>query len=323
MKAVITFFLLLLILAVIFPWASAQFAQNLAVVFDPPFPKVGGEVTAKAVLTGADSSLSSFEWYKNGRRELTASGKGKNTFTFRLGPEARTVIDSVAITPDGSRLLATQAITRERPILLWWADTSSPAWYKGKASPSSGSTVTIFAVPGSGFGERSSDLVYSWSVNVEPRPEISGTGRDHFTLKVSRVSDVIQQVNIRISNSAKTIAQEATLLLPTIRPEILVYKLLPTGGIDFSKLVTLFAGESGGTFDFAAVPFFFRSDHLSTLKYNWRINDRALDSTAKDPHVLSLKTRSGDVSQNAITVRAAGSGADAQEAESAFTASFR
>ena len=323
MKSLTSLFILLLLAVAVLPGASAELAQGLSVVFDPPFPKAGETVTAKAVLTGTDSSLSSFEWYKNGRQELTASGKGKNSFSFKLGTESRTTVDVIVVTPEGSRLSATQATTRERPALVWWADTLAPVWYKGKVSPSPGATVNILAIPGTGFGEKAENLIYSWSVNLEQRPEISGTGRDRFTLKVSLVSDIIQQVTVRISNSAQTIAQEATLLLPTRRPEVLVYKLLPTGGVDFSKMVTLFAGESGGTFDFAAVPFFFRSDQLSLLKYDWRVNNQAVGGTTQKPHIISLKTKSGDASQNNVSVKTSGGGADTQEADFTFTASFR
>ncbi|MBI2055551.1 MAG: hypothetical protein HYT42_01520, partial [Candidatus Sungbacteria bacterium] len=43
--------------------------------------------------------------------------------------------------------------------LYWWADTTTPHWYKGKALPSLGSRVTVLAladVPDAG------ELNYRW-----------------------------------------------------------------------------------------------------------------------------------------------------------------
>jgi len=323
-KLAIKFTILLLVLTALAPYtANTQTLENLALALNPPFPKSGEEVRAEAILTGADPALASFEWYKDGKLDKTSSGKGKNTFNLRLENEARIVIDLVVTTPGGNRLSATRAITKEKPILIWWADTSVPPGYKGKALPSPGSTVTVMAIPGAGFGEPASSLLYSWNINVEPYPGISGVGKNSFTLKTSLVPGVSQQIVVKISNTSKTIIQETTLILPTHNTELLVYKLAPAGLMDFSNAVSAFEGDAGIISDLIAVPFYFRQDQLAALNFVWSVGGQAIPGGDK-PNILSLKTNTGETSENSISVNASsGSRLEKQEASYLFSANFR
>ncbi|MBI2639708.1 MAG: hypothetical protein HYW90_02330 [Candidatus Sungbacteria bacterium] len=323
-KSISQFFVLILLLAALSPHAAlTQTLQNLTLAINPPFPKAEEEVQAKAILVGADQDLSSFEWYKDGKQDKSASGKGKNVFIFKVGNGPRTIIDAVVMTPDGNRLSATRAITRERPVIIWSANTSVPLWYKGKPLPSPGSTVTIMALPGAGFGESASELFYSWNINLEPHPEVSGIGKNKFTLKTSLVPDVSQQIIVRISNANQTIAQEATLILPTRSTELLVYRLTPAGLTDFSKTISEFGGTAGGIFDFIATPFYFRQDLAFPPVFVWSVSGQASPSGDK-PNILSIKTNSGESSESAVSISAsAGKGIEKQEAEYLFRARFR
>lgn len=103
----------------------------------------------------------------------------------------------------------------------------------------------------------------------------------------------------------------------------MVYPLSPTGGVDFSQIISLFNGESGETYDFIAEPFFFRPDQLKALKFSWQINDKALEGNFTKPNILTLKTTPGGTSQNTIRISAVGFGANTQEASTIFTANFR
>lgn len=300
-----------------------QTLQNLALAINPPFPKSGEEVRVEAILVGADQNLSSFEWFRDGKQDKPASGKGKNIFTFKMEDKARTVIDSVVTTPDGNRLSATRAITREHPIITWWTNTSVPLWYKGKPLPSPGSTVTIMATPGAGFGEPAPGLFYSWNINLEPHPEISGIGKNKFTLKTSFVPGTSQQIIVRISNGSQTITQEAKLILPTRSPELLVYQLTPAGLTDFSRVISEFGGAAGGIFDFIAAPFYFRQDQPTQPALTWSVSGQAIPGGDK-PNILSIKTNTGESSQNTVSVRAsAGKGNEKQEAKYLFNVNFR
>ena len=320
-------FFSLIILGILFFASSlatkAQFAEDLSIAFEPAFPRQGQTVTAKAILTASSPAQASFQWFLNNKNVADASGKGKNSFTFTLGTASRTTVEVVVTTAAGTRLEAAKAITPGQAVITWWTDTSVPVWFQGKAIASTGSTATLYAVPAPGFGENPSNLLYSWTVNLEPRPEVSGVGRNRFALKVSLVENVIHQVNVKISNVTQTITQEATILLPTKAPELIVYQLLPTGGVDLSEALSLFGGNSGETYDVVAEPFFFRPDQLKNLKYVWRVNDKAIEGSFTKPNVLTLKTAPGGASQNAIQVNATGAAPNLQEASSFFTANFR
>lgn len=320
-------FFSLIILGIAFFAASlaveAQFAQEMSITFDPAFPRAGQTVTVKAVLTASDPAQTSFQWFLNGKSVAGAAGKGKDGFTFTLGAGGRTTIDVVAVTAEGTRLEATKAVTPAQAVITWWTYTSVPVWFQGKALASPGSTVTLYAVPGAGFGENPSNLLYSWTINLETHPEVSGVGRNRFTLKVSLVENVIHQVNVHISNIDQTIVQEATVLLPARAPELLVYQLLPTGGVDFSKMLSIFNGNSGETYDFIAQPFFFRPDQLKNFKFSWQVNDKTIAGNFAKPGILTLKTTPGGASQNTVRVDATGPAPNLQGASATFYANFR
>ncbi len=303
--------------------ANAQFAEELSITFDPSSPHAGDTVTAQAKLTASDPAKASFQWFLNGKNIADASGKGKSSFSFTLGVGGRTTVDVNVITADGTQLTATKAVTAGQAVIMWWTDTSVPVWYQGKALASPGSTATLYAVPGVGFGENASNLLYAWTVNLEPHPEVSGVGRNRFDLKVSLVENVTHQVDVHISNVGQTIAQEATILLPTRAPELMVYPLFPTGGVDFSKMLSIFNGNSGETYDFIAQPFFFRPDQLKNIKFSWQVNDKTIEGDFTKPNVLTLKTTPGGTSQNTVRVDALGPTPDLQGASATFYANFR
>lgn len=303
--------------------ANAQFAEELSITFDPSSPRAGNAVTVQAKLTASDPAKASFQWFLNGKNIADASGKGKSSFVFTLGVGGRTTVEVNVITADGTQLTATKAVTAGQAVIIWWTDTSVPTWYQGKAMASPGSTATLYAIPGVGFGENPSNLLYSWTINLEPHPEVSGIGRNRFDLKVSLVENVTHQVNVRISNVDQTIAQEATVLLPTRAPELMVYSLLPTGGVDFSKMLSIFSGNSGETYDFIAQPFFFRPDQLKNIKFSWQVNDKTIEGDFTKPNILTLKTTPGGTSQNTVRVDALGSAPNLQGASANFYANFR
>ena len=317
---------ILLILLAASTWvARAQFTQSVSIVFTPAFPRLGETVTAKAILTTSDPAQASFQWLLNGKSVAGAAGKGKDILTFTLGANSRTTVNVVVITAEGTQLEAAKAATPGQAVITWWADTYVPAWFQGKALASTGSIVTLYAIPAPGFGESPSNLLYSWAINVEPRPEVSGVGKNRFTLKTSLAENIIHQVSVRISNADRTISQEAIVFLPTRAPELLIYQLLPTGGVGFAKALShsIFNGNSGETYDFIAEPFFFRPDQLRNLKYVWRVNDKTVEGDFTDPGVLTLKTEPGGASQNTIRVDAAGAASNLQESSTFFTANFQ
>ncbi|MDO8560895.1 MAG: hypothetical protein Q7R91_01630 [bacterium] len=321
------FFLSLLVLGVLL-FASgaavkAQFAENLSIAIDVASPQPGQTINAKALLSTNNPAQATFQWLLNGKGVPSASGMGKDTFTFTMPTGSRTAVDVVVVTSDGTRLEATKAITLAKAVIVWWADTSVPIWYQGKAISSTGSTATLYAIPGTGFNENPSTLFYFWTINLEAHPEVSGVGRNSFDLKVSLAENVTHQINVRISNATQTITQEAMVLLQTKTPELMVYQLTPTGGVDFSQMLSIFNGNSGETYDFIAEPFFFRPDQIKVLKFSWQLNDKTLEGDFTKPNILTLETTSGGTSQNTVQVDASGLGTNTQESSTFFTANFR
>lgn len=216
-------------------------------------------------------------------------------------------------------------LNRTEPIIVWWTNTSAPPWYEGKALPSTGSTVTVYAIPGTGYGASAKNLTYTWNINAEPQPKISGIGKQTFTIAVSQAENVVHQVSVRVSSPEGTVKKESTLLLQTEQPRLFVYSLLPTGGIASQNAVTNFSGASGETYDFTAVPFFFRPDQLALLKYVWHVNGTDFLNVDK-PRIFSITTDPNETYGASIAVETKGGQKTSllpQEASSFFSVSIR
>lgn len=226
-------------------------------------------------------------------------------------------------TVSGFAVAQTGASNRAEPIILWWTDTSAPAWYEGKQLASTGSTATIYALPGTGYGAGAANLFYSWNINAESQPKISGIGKRTFTIAVSQAENVIHHITVRISSPDGTVKKEASLLLQTERPRLFVYPLMATGGIAVPTTVTNFTGGGGETFEFLAVPFFFRLEEANALSFEWRLNG-GLMPTFTDRAVLVSDP--GETSDNTVTVSARQGGTNVllpHAAQTSFNISFR
>lgn len=323
MKFFLRVIFLVMFLTAIGVSTNAQLPLDVSLIITPTSPAPGEIMTARAVLINGDPQQAIFQWFVNGTAATTVSGKGRDSYSFSFGKDARLTIDVAVTAHDGKRASATRAITREAPVIVWWADTFIPYWYKGKAIPSPESTVTVFAVPGAGFGEPSSALRYSWTVGGESRPEVSGVGKNSFTLTVSRAVNIAHQITVKISNSNQTISQESTAIIPTRQAETLVYRLSPAGWIDTSQPLSAFEGNAGDVHDFIAYPFFFKLTAIPNLIYQWQINEQTIEGAFDRPNVLTLRTRQGEKSANNIRISIKEPEQNLRNAETAFTANFR
>ena len=157
-----------LIFACVPLFAHAQFGGSLlgagagTLESSPRLPQPFEPVTVELNDAGAQLQGATIEWRLNGEPLQDAAGRRSLELTAPDAGEITTV-EAVLTTPSGG---VTTAVTELRPVyldLVVEAQTRTPAFYRGRALPSSGSTVRLIALM-HGHSEAPDDLFYRWEI---------------------------------------------------------------------------------------------------------------------------------------------------------------
>lgn len=265
-----------------------QMKQNVSFTIDasPENPQPGDQVTFTARSFQVNLDNADITWLVNGKEAKT--GKGLIVFTTRAGA-AGSVNDVEARIHSSDGSSGSQSITLAvAPVqLYWWASSYVPLWYKGKALPSSGSTIFIQARPA--FPKSLADVfIYNWYLNDNFIESVSGQGKSVFAYRVTSngFSDSIQ---VKVSNISRTIRGEATFNPPAVEASALIYEVRPLEGIVFSNIIQNINRAAGKALDMIVEPFFAPKETLGTLHYQWNLNGKDISNeSGKKPRSFTL-----------------------------------
>lgn len=266
-------------------YQAQEASQNFEVNFSPANPGANAQVSAQLISYTFDVDRADIAWLLNGKK----AGSGK-TFSFTVGDiGSRTHIDVLVITADGFTVSKSFDLRIAEVDLLWEAQTFTPPQYRGKALVSSQSPFKITAMP-QGFGVSDSKLVYEWTHNGKNLPLISGQGKKTFTFLADDTGP--ETIGIKVSTLNKSTVAENQVAINIDSPKILFYEDRPLEGPQFQN-------ELGSNFTLSkqelillTEPFFFSIKDLPGLSYEWRINDKKIDTPQK-PNLLNLAVSSG------------------------------
>lgn len=171
-------------------------------------------------------------------------------------------------------------------IIDWSADTYAPPEYEGRTLPSYGSKITLSATPSSPINEN--DFQFNWTIDLAFVPDNNKKSKASFIARESTGGEHIIYLNIINKDTGETV-KEATLSIPIVSPQNIIFKETQTGHLASLGIDNLAA--PGSQMDLVAKPYFFnaiQNDQL--LKYNWRLNNQALQkNSAEDPSKLAIK----------------------------------
>lgn len=232
-----------------------------------------------------DPDRSFIQWFVNGKK--ISEGTGEKFLTIETGDiGSKSDVRARVTTPQGQIYENSLSITPFALSLYWWADTSVPYWYKGKALPTVGNTVRISAFAPTG-GAESKNIIYKWSINENFQAAVSGVGRQIFSFR-PQFQNLQDLVRVKIENLNKTLAFEQTLTLHNVSPEIWFCVIDIFSGC--SKGASQISVISGDSVDIKASPFFFGKDELKFIKYTWDINGRPPTTKATSrPQITTIK----------------------------------
>ncbi|MBI2054691.1 MAG: hypothetical protein HYT39_01175 [Candidatus Sungbacteria bacterium] len=280
--------------------AAVNFGQNLTnlsfggdvnLSSDPesPRPLENVEISARSFLS--DLNTAQLRWLYNGKE--VAKGRGLNTIEINAGPAGKRNLVALAVTfPNGREVKGSLSFITSDISFYWWADTYAPAWYPGKALPTAGATIHIQARPS--FPDAvSQSFTYTWLINDEVVRAASGPGKSIFNYTVPLPPIPPDAVSVRVSNLSGTIANEAVFTLPAANYELLAYEEVPLQGINAASVLHQRDYPAGKTLDILLEPFFVPKTALTTLKYEWNLNGRAIPmGGVTEPRKFMLNSKS-------------------------------
>jgi hypothetical protein len=276
--------------------ANSQLLPSAASLgIEPKFPGPDTDVTVTASTIGASSLDSYFSWYLNGLLQSSSSGVGKNKFFLKTGALGSKYDIKVIISPPNAPSSVAEISFRVNDLsLVWSAQTSAPAWYKGKTLAIPESIIKVSALPTflrGGIIENPAGLTYKWFLNGDFIADASGVGKQTFKFQTNFIPDINYVIKASVENEDKSSRQEKTILIKAVLPKIIVYPSKPLEGILTENAISgSVAANLGDTLDFVAELFFIPLADIKNLKINWEIEGQKLTGEPRERNMLNITT---------------------------------
>lgn len=270
---------------------TAQLTK-IAISVSPANPAPRETVTVHAQSYALDLSGASIRWILDGKVVSDTIGGDSYTFTTKDAGINSTI--KVTATPtSGDQVSATVTITPSTMDILWQAtDSIVPPLYRGKALPTSESTLKYVAMPelraANGTQIAPSTLVYTWKQNYNLNQKASGYGKNSF-VSANSYLNTSEKINVSAQTRDAATTGTAAVTISFVKPKILWYAASPVYGPQFETALQDSYTVIGSDTSILAEPYFFSpADPASKkLAYVWKLNGAALD-TPYIPNTLFL-----------------------------------
>lgn len=270
----------------------------------PNNPQPYDNVTINLTSYATDLNKAIILW--TGDKGTLLSGIGETSYSFKTGGPNTSNTFNVKITPIGSMNTINKriVITPSEVDAVWESvDGHTPPFYKGKALPTSGSTIRVVAIPNtntikSGMGS----MAYVWTNANENKVNESGYNKSSYTFKNSMFND-INEIKVAVSSVNGNYGAESKIEIPIYPPKVLFYKKSPTEGVLYNKNLDnnfIFSEEE---ITIVAVPYFLATKGVSfNFNYNWNINGDPIKTPRKKTELTIRPTSRGGYADIRITI---------------------
>lgn len=294
------------ILAVALPIiASAQSflssnPNTLLMEISPQYPRSEEPVTATLTSSHFDVSSATISWYVNGA--LVKTGVGESAFTTKTGGVgSNTKLRAVA--QSGTFVDEASATIRPAQIdILWEARSFTPPFFRGRALPTTGTTIAARAVP-QVFDEKGgqiadADLIFTWKINNRTIANISGRGKASATF-TGPLRYGSQTITVEVTDTKGTTLGKTALILAAQEPHLVFYEDYPLIGIAYHQALKDGAKVPDTETNIVAVPYYINPVGLS---YQWSLDGTPITSDAAQPGAISVRTTSSEQQEGRLGV---------------------
>ncbi|OGZ44324.1 MAG: hypothetical protein A2719_04640 [Candidatus Ryanbacteria bacterium RIFCSPHIGHO2_01_FULL_45_22] len=283
---------------------DANSSTDILLSLSPAYPGPHEQVRVSAQTYSFNIDTTPLTWYVNGKQ--IKSGKGLTETIITTGSIGTpTTIRVTADPPSATHYDKTLTIWPSDLDVLWYTNTHTPVWYRGKALPVRGSTVTYVALPllstGNGYYDPK-NLLYEWRIDNTLQKNMSGRGKNTLSLPITKSRNVPPQVLVRVYNENSSVVQEKRIHISVQEPKLLFYELHALRGPSYHKIIAdTHKVVSGGETRILAEPYY-ASAKASFLTYQWNIDSTDIAPDTQNPEILSYVSEAGSSAQQRITL---------------------
>jgi hypothetical protein len=291
-------------------FAHAQlnpFSAQADISLNPTQPEPHQEVRLTLQTSFIDLNRADITWYVNGER--AAEGVGLTRVRVRtgaLGSEVR--ISASASEPGGITVVGERIV---RPVvvdIVWEADSYTPILYRGRALPSSGTTikaeVNAFFARADGTRIPRTELIYVWRHNNTIVQDASGAGKYAANIKLSPFTGN-HTLSVEVSSRDNAFVGTASARIPVTTPYLALYEDNPVQGALLHSAIQGTRTFSEDEVTFAVVPFYSSIERLTdpSALFSWIVNGISAPVDITDPARLILSRGQTDISLANVEVQ--------------------
>lgn len=271
----------------------------VSLVADPSSPSPRTQYTITASTPTFDKDLANFDWVIDGKARPDFSGVGANEITLSAGAVGSLTKIGVSVSrPTGDGGSSSLTVIPSELSLPWIAETSAPAWYRGKALPTPGARVSVITVPRiiiGGSALNPDSLIYRWRIDSD-KESLVGSGKRVFSFTASTLPQTTHQIDVSVEDLNGRIHKEGRALITTDAvPRVVLYASSPLGGAEPRSAGS--AAARSGLFDIIAEPFFFPLSSVASLGYDWNIDGNPAPASVQNPRIATIDA-TGRANQN-------------------------
>lgn len=261
-------------------------ANSFSIVSDNTNPGPAQKVNLTVQSFSFDPDQSFIQWFEDGKKVL--EGTGEKTYLMETGDLGSQKIIKARVTlPLGQIVESSITVTPFSLSLYWWANTSVPYWYKGKALPTTDNLVYVSAFPPVTI-QKQKTFIYQWTLNNDTKTTASGVGKQTFSFR-PRLKGLADSIEINVSDAKKTLSFNIPMQIPNINPEVHFCVIDIISGC--TRGANIASVQGGDSIDIKANPFYFGKDEVRFLNYLWNINgENSSKKGTTRPFVATIKT---------------------------------
>jgi hypothetical protein len=287
-RAILCFVFFVGLFLVTSPYAYAQtFAIDTGATLKltPSYPEPNAEVVVALDAYSIDTTGSSITWFIDDKEVPEA--KNTREMTFTIGPLGTPIRVQARLTSStGGVVTASHTITPVRVDLVVEANTLTPLHYKGRALPSSGSTLRVIALPDTNTDP--SNLSYTWTVDNEVLFGGSLRGKNVAEFTTPQQPNIF--LTLEVAAAQGEILARRSILINIARPTLRFYEDNPLRGLSRNTLKSphMLIGDEMSV---RAEPYFMNKNIFeSEPLIEWEIDNSRVENTSDQPQNITLRS---------------------------------
>ena len=260
--------------------------SNAHLQISPRYYEPNSTVTVQLQAFSMNTNGATIRWFIDGTENPNYRNERSLPVTVGELGEVQSV-QAIISTPSGAEIPVTTILRPVRIDLLIEADTLTPAFYRGRSLPTSGSTVRVTALPFTGDGSTPSAFSYTWEVGEDVIAGGSRQGKN--TVTFTPDFERAERVTVTVIDQSGTTIASRSIAIPINEPELYFYEVNPLRGL---QEIALKDNQpfSGIEMEIRAEPYYIsRGLADDTLHTEWKLGGKTVANPSRDPQQISLR----------------------------------